>query len=201
MSSSSWLCGWKLASITMSPARAASANSSSNDAAPSRSDHASSISPSPGTNRASCSVSLIRSFVTSEYPSSAASGPARLLFPAPSLPETYAILLTRPILAQASACSRWIAPGLPLLPWRPGRRPAPGTDRVARPRGPALVRPAPSTSRTRPGGSRPAPGDPVRVLTGGAPSSGCPSTTPAHRSALKCEAPAPKRALKNLEQL
>jgi hypothetical protein len=37
---------------------------------------------------------LIRSFVTSEYPSSAASGAARLLFPAPSLPETYAILLT-----------------------------------------------------------------------------------------------------------
>jgi hypothetical protein len=71
LSNSNSLCGWKLASITMSPARAASVNSSSNDAAPSRSDHASSISPSPGTNRASCSVSLTRSFVTSEYPRSA----------------------------------------------------------------------------------------------------------------------------------
>ena len=52
----------------------------------------------------------VGSLITSEYPSSAASGAARLLFPAPSLPETYAILLTRPSLAQACACSRWIAP-------------------------------------------------------------------------------------------
>jgi hypothetical protein len=31
----------------------------------------------------------------------------------PSLPETYAILLTRPILAQSSACSGWVAPDGP----------------------------------------------------------------------------------------
>ena len=86
------LCGWKLASITMSPAWAASAHISSIDAPPSRRDQARSTSPSPGTCRASCSVSLTRSFVTSEYPSSAARGKARLVFPAPSFPDTYTSL-------------------------------------------------------------------------------------------------------------
>jgi hypothetical protein len=41
-----------------------------------------------------CLIGDRHPFQTSEYPSSAASGAARLLFPAPSRPETYAILLT-----------------------------------------------------------------------------------------------------------
>jgi hypothetical protein len=57
LSAPSSLCGWKLASITMSPARAASVKSSSRAATLSRCGRASLTSPSPGTYRASCSVS------------------------------------------------------------------------------------------------------------------------------------------------
>jgi hypothetical protein len=57
LSAPSSLCGWKLASITMSPARAASVKGSSRAATLSRCGRASLTSPSPGTCRASCSVS------------------------------------------------------------------------------------------------------------------------------------------------
>src|SRR5258707_7181340 len=54
-------------------------------AAPSRLDQARSGAGAP---RASCSVSLIRSLLSRAKPSSAASGPARLVLPDPGAPET-----------------------------------------------------------------------------------------------------------------
>src|SRR5258708_9623874 len=53
-------------------------------AAPSRLDQARSGAGAP---RASCSVSLIRSLLSRAKPSSAASGPARLVLPDPGAPE------------------------------------------------------------------------------------------------------------------
>ncbi|MFY9851930.1 MAG: hypothetical protein WAK83_30555 [Trebonia sp.] len=79
------LCGRKFASITTAGASAASRHSSSIAAPPSRRDQARSGSGAPS---ASCSVSLSVSLVSSANLSSAASGPARLLFPAPGAPDT-----------------------------------------------------------------------------------------------------------------